>query len=187
VRQGKSSQVVRVEMVGDSGPAAQALLGFGTARVSELDYSDLPAPACDSPEGLPAFFEDKGRGPGFAVHFDNRRAGGSRPFQPDHPPQILMWLRHRDASAWNSLSGIIALADAAPPAAIVLFPKPGPFSTATWSFDLLGDAPQSTSGWWLLQTRADSAGSGYSTQSMTLWNDVGVPALVARQSVAVFV
>lgn len=187
LRRGKSSQFVRVEMAGDSGPAAQALLSFGNARSSELSFSDLLVPAIEKPESLPAFFRKGSQAPGFAVHFDNRFAGGSLPMHPEHRPEILLWLRHRDESAWNSPTGLIALADALPPAAIVLFPRSGPFSTMTWTLDMLVDQPRSASGWWLLQTRASSASAGYSTQSMTLWNDAGEAVMVACQNVAVFV
>ena len=64
---------------------------------------------------------------------------------------------------------------------MVLFPQGAPISTMTWSLDVLSDAPATTDGWWLIQSRADAANQGYSAQSMTLWNADGTPVIVARQ------
>ncbi len=186
LRRGKSTTYVGVDLAGDDGIATRALLCFGTARPSRLSYDALPAPEVLAPEACAEFFRG-GMGPAFAVHFESRLAGGSRPFTPDATPEMLLWMRHRDASARDSVSGLIALADALPAAALVLFPERAPFSTATWSLDLLADAPHSASGWWLLHSIADSAGHGYSTQAMTMWNDRGDAVLVARQNVAVFI
>ena len=56
----------------------------------------------------------------------------------------------------------------------------------TWSLDVLSDTPVTTDGWWLIQSRADSARQGYSAQAMMLWNADGAPVIVARQNVAIF-
>ena len=71
-------------------------------------------------------------------------------------------------------------------AALVLFGRPGPLSTMTWTIDLLTDRPETKDGWWLLQTRAENVAGGYSSQATTLWNADRQPVLVSRQNVAVF-
>lgn len=186
LRRGKSTTYIGVDLAGDDGIATRALLCFGAARPSRLVHDALPAPSVPVPEACDEFFRG-GMGPAFAVHFESRLAGGSRPFTPAATPEMLLWMRHRDIGARDSVSGLIALADALPAAALVLFPERAPFSTATWSIDLLTDMPHSDNGWWLLHSVADSAGYGYSTQAMTMWNDRGEAVLVARQNVAVFI
>jgi acyl-CoA thioesterase len=186
LRRGKSATYIGVDLAGDDGMATRALLCFGTARPSRLTYDALPAPTVPAPEACDEFFRG-GIGPAFAVHFESRLAGGARPFSPTEKPEMMLWMRHRDVGARESVSGLVALADALPAAALVLFPERAPFSTATWSVDLLVDAPHSDSGWWLLHSVADSAGNGYSTQAMTMWNDRGEAVLVARQNVVVFI
>ena len=130
---------------------------------------------------------DGGKAGGVLALDADMLAGGARPFSPGEKPEMMLWMRHRDTGARDSVSGLVALADALPAAALVLFPERAPFSTATWAVDLLVDAPHSDSGWWLLQSVADSAGNGYSTQAMTMWNDHGEAVLVARQNVVVFI
>lgn len=185
LRRGKSSLYLGVDIEGDAGPAARALLAFGADRPSGLAYQALPAPACPPPEDCAPFFMD-GRGPRFAAHFDTRLAGGARPMTPGAAPDVLVWSRHLDPLARDSLVGLIALADALPPAAMTCFQAPAPISTSTWSFDMLTTEPRSPEGWWLFRSTAETIGDGYSTQSMTLWRPDGRPVLVGRQNVAVF-
>jgi acyl-CoA thioesterase len=85
-----------------------------------------------------------------------------------------------------SIAALVALTDAPPPAALVLFERPGPISTMTWAIDLLTDRIETIDGWWLLQTKAENIVGGYSSQATTLWNADRQPVLVSRQNVAVF-
>jgi len=84
-------------------------------------------------------------------------------------------------------SALVALADAVPSPALVLFPEFAPFSTMTWSLDLTAANPTSASGWWLLDSTIDAADGGYASQDMSLWNDAGELVARARQMVAVFI
>ncbi|QYE32967.1 thioesterase family protein (plasmid) [Polymorphobacter sp. PAMC 29334] len=184
LRQGKSTTFVGVDLSGEAGLAVRGLLCFGANRNSALDHWGLPAPEAVDPETCPPFFSSPER-PGFAHHFDGRLAAGARPRTPGADPDMLVWMRHRDPAP--SLTGFIALADALPPAAIVLFPAGmRPISTMTWTIDLLSDAPASLSGWWLIHNVAQNAASGCSAQDMTIWNDRREPVAAMRQTVAVF-
>lgn len=185
LRRGKSSAFIGVDLVGEAGLAVRAMLCFAVDRASSLDHVDLPAPAAADPEDLPAFFEFTGK-PSFMSHFDGRLAAGARPRTPDAAPDMLVWLRHRDEAAGAGPASLMALGDALPPAAMVLFSAPAPISTMTWSIDVLDPAPESWNGWWLFRSRAVTAQSGYSSQEMTLWGANGRPVLASRQTVAIF-
>ena len=185
LRQGKSSVYVSVDLAGDAGPAVRTLLAFGATRPSTLSRLALPAPDVAPPEACAAFFP-QGQGPRFAAHFDTRLAGGTRPMTPEAEPDYLVWSRHRDAAARAGLVGLVALADALPPAAMASFRAPAPISTSTWSFDLLSPEPTSPEGWFLFRSTAETMGDGYSSQAMTLWQPDGTPVLVGRQNVAIF-
>lgn len=70
---------------------------------------------------------------------------------------------------------------------MVLFPSEmRPISTMTWTIDLLTDTPASASGWWLVESIAQTVAAGYSAQDMTIWNDRREPIAAMRQSVAIF-
>ena len=101
---------------------------------------------------------------------------------------MTLWLRHVDPDLKPSMVALLALADATPPATLVLFEKPAPISTMTWTVDVAAETISTDDeGWWLVRTSAEYAGDGYSGQKMGVWNAAGDPVLLARQNVAVFV
>ncbi len=186
LRRGKSTAFVNVDLTGEAGLAARAILSFGLARKSALAYADLPMPMVKGIEDCPSFLGDR-PAISFQQHFESRLAGGARPFTPDAEPEYLIWFRHRDEKARTGLVPLIALADAPPPAAMVVFDKAAPISTMTWSMDILADDPQTRDGWWLIQSKTETAYQGYSTQSMMVWNADGKPVIAHRQNVAIFI
>lgn len=185
LRKGKSTVFVGVDLFGEAGLATRATLCYGMARASSALYGALPAPAVPEPETCPPFFR-KIPGLNFIQHFDGRFARGHAPFSEGQDPEFGMWLRHADPARPASTAALVALTDAPPPAALVLFKTPGPISTMTWAIDLLTDRLETKDGWWLMQTRAENVASGYSSQATTLWNADRQPVLVSRQNVAVF-
>lgn len=186
LRRGKSAAFYSVDLHGDEVLAVRGLLCFGASRPSQLNHVDLPAPATPGWDDCPTYFEANDRR-SFLQHFDSRLAAGARPRTPGAKPEMVVWLKHRDADTPNTLAPLIALADALPPAAVVNFgADSGPISTMTWSIDVLSDAPRSASGWWLVRSTAQTAVDGYSAQDMVVWDDQGAPVLAMRQTVAIF-
>lgn len=185
LRRGKSAAFVSVDLAGEAGLATRAIFVFGAARASSMNHVKLEAPIVPPPEQCPSFFRNV-PGLNFVQHFDGRLAAGHLPFSRAGDPTLTLWLRHRDPSLRESAVSLLALADAPPPAAIVLFEKFSTISTMTWMVDVLTDDLSTESGWWLLRTSAETCAAGYSGQAMTLWNAAGRPILAARQTVAVF-
>ena len=187
LRRGKSAVFVNVDLTGEAGLAARAVLSFGTVRKSVLDYSDLPAPDVTAIADSPPFFPGDKSFISFQQHFESRFAGAARPFSPGAAPEYRIWFRHRDNKAWEGIVPLIALADAPPPPAMVMFPQPAPISTMTWSLDMLSDAPATKDGWWLIGSSTETSHQGYSTQNMMVWNSDLKPVIAHRQNVAIFV
>jgi Thioesterase-like superfamily len=186
LRRGKSTAFIGVDLFGDNGLAVRALLCFGSNRPSSIGSINLPAPAVKSWNECPAFFVGDYR-PASTAHFDGRLAAGARPRTPGCDPAMVVWLQHADRNADATMAGLVALADALPPAATILFPqKPVPISTMTWALDILTDSPESASGWWLVSIGAQATTQGYSAQDMAMWNDQGEPVMAMRQAVAIF-
>lgn len=184
LRRGKSTLFMGVDLAGEQGLAARAILAFGAGRPSRLAHLDLPSPSVPPPEGAPDFFPD-GSGPNFTRQFEFKTAGGT-PIGAPGAPDFLVWIRHRDPAA-RSLAALVALADALPPPAITLFPERAPISTMTWSLDVLAEPSPDDDGWRLMKSRADTVLEGYSAQDMAVWDGAGTPLIVARQTVAVFI
>ncbi len=183
LRRGKSVAVVGVDVMAETGLAVRAVLTFGTARESALSYLALPMPECAAPSECGNLFDDGPR-PDFFGHFDVLSAGPHKPLSEAAVPEFLLWVRHREPGAVDPVVALLALADAPPPAAFAMFPRPAPISTVTWAVNIVG--LPGTGAWHLISTRADSVRDGYSSQQMVVWGEDGRPLVSAQQNVAVF-
>jgi acyl-CoA thioesterase len=185
LRRGKSAVFVGVDCHGEAGLATRATFCFGAKRPSTLNHVDLPMPRVPALRDCKPFFRAM-PGLNFTQHFDGLLAAGALPFSREGAPSLTLWLRHKDERARASAVALLALADAPPPAAIVLFAKPAPISTMMWQVDVLTDDLTTDDGWWLVRTSAETLQDGYSGQNMAIWNAAGRPVIAARQTIAVF-
>ena len=184
LRRGKSASFVGVDLAGEAGLATRAIFVFGGKRESAMNHADVAMPKVLSQAESPTFFRSV-PGLNFVQHFEGGLAAGGLPFSGGDP-MLTLWLRHRDPAKPQSLVALLALADAPPPAAIVIFKKFTPLSTMTWMIDMLTDDVSTDDGWFLVRTAAETCADGYSGQAMTIWNATGRPVLAARQTIAVF-
>lgn len=181
---GKSSAFIAVDIRTEAGTALRSTLCFGKQRTSTLQFQQLPMPTVPQHSDCPEFFGN-GLRPGFSVQFDSRLAGQAGLVTGSSSANLVAWFRHRDRSVSNSEVGLLALADAPPPSAMLMLTEPAPISTMTWSIDVLSDV-FSTSEWHLVQSLGESIGDGYCSQAMTVWDDSGRPLLIGRQIVAIY-
>lgn len=186
LRQGKSVTFVNADLSGDAGLAARAVFAFGAARPSMFNRHFAPAPDVPGPDDAQLFFPPGIDGPSFVRNFEVRLARGGRPMSSSAEHDHFLWVRHRDPLA-TSIAAVLALADMPPPAMMPMFPTFARISTMTWGLNFLADRPQTDDGWWLLESRAENAADGYSSQDMIVWNRQGEPVIAGRQSVAIFI
>ncbi len=184
LRAGKSASFIEVTATSQAQSVFRATLLFGASRPSEYSYLSLRAPKAPAPEGLANFF-DSPFVPRCTGQFEGRVAGGARPMSGTSKPELLLWIRHRDPSAPDEVSSILALGDVPPPAAITMFTTRAMISTVTWSVDVVGTQFRGAA-WHLAHAEAETVGEGYSSQRITLWDSEGKPVLTGRQSIAVF-
>ena len=185
LRRGKSTVFAGVDLAGDAGLAVRSTLCFAASRPSQDTYNRHSPPTTAPLEHCPSFYSWPNR-PNFMNHFEGRLAGGSAPLSSSASPEMLVWLRHRDSSAHDDLVSLMALADALPPAAFGSFEQVVPISTMTWAVDLLTAEVRNASGWWLVQSSAETIREGYSAQNTTVWSADGEAVISARQTVAIF-
>ena len=185
LRQGKSVTFMEADLTGEKGLATRCAFAFGAARESRFSDIFTPAPEVPAAESC-EYYIPPGMGPAFAQHFEQRLAKGGRPVSGSNENDHFIWVRHKDVDA-TSLAALLALADMPPPAVMPMFDAPAPISSMTWQVNLLTDAPRTKDGWWLLQSRAENASSGYSSQDMLVWNADLELTIAGRQSVAIFV
>ncbi|MEL7488707.1 MAG: thioesterase family protein, partial [Pseudomonadota bacterium] len=185
LRQGRSVTFIGADLFGEKGLATRAVFCFGAARESMFDRDFTEAPDAPGVEESDVFIPE-GLGPSFAQFYDNRLAKGGRPISGVAEHDHYIWVRHRDQKA-DDIVALLALADMPPPAMLPMFPQPAPISSMTWMLNFLTDKPATEDGWWLMQTRAENAGEGYSSQDMMVWNAERKLVIAGRQSVAIFI
>lgn len=185
LRQGKSVTFAEADLSGEKGLATRGTFAFGAARPSQFDKIFAPPPSMPDPQDCEVFVPE-GLGPAFAGHFETRLAKGARPMSGSSEHDHYIWVRHKDREANNNVA-LLALADMPPPAVFPMLTAPAPVSSMTWMVNLLTAAPDTKDGWFLLQSRAENASEGYSSQDMLIWNFDRTLIATMRQSVAVFV
>ena len=187
LRRGKNTAFVSVDIVGETGIAAQSIFAFGARRDSSLHFDDMPKPDSRAPEEIESFFASGMPRPGFSQNFDMLLATGGRPISGSKEKSVGLWMRHVDPEAPQDATAILAIGDAPPPAAMSMLAVPSRISSMTWMAEFMTDEISTdANGWYFAQHTAQLAKDGYSSQSMRLWNRDGEPILVGRQTIAVF-
>ncbi|MCD9086855.1 thioesterase family protein [Stenotrophomonas sp. SY1] len=185
LREGKSVVNVGVDVIAEGALAARLALVFGRSRDSAIAHDFGPLPAVPGPEACREFnMSGMPFAPAFTRNFVMRPAGGAQPISGATHPELLIWMRHVDASGVDPAVALVAMADALPPAAFTSFTAAAPISSINWSFDMLEPVPVGE--WFLLRSFSEHARDGYSSQDMQVWNAQGQLLLRGRQSVAVF-
>jgi hypothetical protein len=95
-------------------------------------------------------------------------------------------VRLKDRAGLEPLAELVGIGDALPPGSARAMERMGPISSITWALTILGDVPATREGWWLLETRSNHMGEGFSSETLRLWNSEGVEVMRGLQSVAVF-
>jgi len=185
LRRGKSVTSVNVDCQCGADIVLRAALTFAQARTSTVAHDFSSPPTVKSPSACPPLHaEDLGVAPAFIANFEMRSAGGSLPLSAAREPELLFWMRHRDAQGVDPAVALVALADAMPPAAMASFTAPAPVSSMTWSVEL--PRPPASGDWFLMRAFSRQASNGYSIEDLEIWDEDGHSVLCSRQCVAIF-
>lgn len=189
LRSGRTAASVRARLSSAAGIGTEAIFTFAAPRPSALalrpgglpDGVLAPSPGAaggDFPFGAPQF----------TANFELLpAAGGAAPFSAAAgAPPLRLWTRHKDPASRQGLEALLCLADALPPAITTAMADFAPLSSMTWMVDFLDDDLSTQDGWYLLQSRADHARDGYSSQAMAIWSADGRQLIQGRQMVTVF-
>lgn len=183
LRQGKTASWVEAGCNSADAVALRAMFLFGQSRPSSIVHQRSAAPAVQPPQAYPPT-PSLSSTPSFFSNFDTRFAGTAMPVSGSDDPELIAWVRHRDAAGVHPAVALVALADALPPAAMTTFKQMAPISTMTWSFEVRQLPPPEQ--WLLLRSTSVNAGDGYSCQQMDIWDEQGGAVLSGIQTVALF-
>ena len=181
LRRGRNAAFVQADVASEAGLGLRATFVFMGAVESKVEHRAGTAPAFARPgPDTPTFAGNAAVK--FAQNFellDDRGAGVG-------PAEWLRWVRLRERDGLDPMVELMCVADCLPPAALKLMGGYAPVSSMTWLLNLLGSAPRTQDGWWLLRANADYASAGSSSQQMAIWNAAGEPIAEQMQSVAIF-
>jgi acyl-CoA thioesterase len=182
LRRGKNAAFVQADVASEAGLGLRCTFVFMRAIESAVDHraTETPDFAC------PALGDRTFNGNpnvAFSQNFeflDQRDAAALR------PAEWLRWTRLVERDGLDPMVELIAIGDCLPPAALRLLGRNVPLSSMTWMLNVLGPAPTTRDGWWLLRANADYARAGSSSQQMGIWNAEGEMVAEQMQSVALF-
>ena len=95
-------------------------------------------------------------------------------------------MRLREREGIDPVSELLLIGDALPAGIVPLLEIPPMVSSANWTVHLHGPEIVAHDGWWLVQTKAESAVGGISSQLMAVWNRAGKAVLSGSQTVSFF-
>lgn len=184
LRRGRNAAFIQADVESEAGLGLRAVFVFMRDQESKIDHVESLPPSFARPGSEDRVFTGVPRSgmPGFLSNFEfvDRREPG------EHPAEWLRWIRLKDRAGLDREVEIAAVADCLPPAAIGLTREFAPLSSMTWLLNLLGPAPATEDGWWLLRAQTDYARNGSSSQEMRIWSADGAPVAQQMQSVAIF-
>ncbi len=182
LRRGKNATFIQADVESEAGLGLRCTFVFMRAIESEVDYQTTTLPAFPKP------------GPGDETFKGNAHIAFTRQFEfldrrdgPGLlPAEWLRWTRLNDREGLDPMVELMLVGDCLPPAALRLIGRNVPMSSMTWILNVLGPAPRTEDGWWLLRSNADYARAGSSSQQMGIWNAAGEMVAEQMQSVALF-
>lgn len=180
LRRGRNAAWVQADVTSDAGLGLRAIFVFMGSVDSAVDHRVDTAPPFPAP------------GLGSTVYNGNPAVPFTRNFEfvddrkHSDPAEWLRWVRLVERSGLDPMVELIAVADCLPPSALKLLGRLAPMSSMTWQLNVLGPAPATTDGWWLLRVTSNYARAGNSSQTMQIWNHAGEPIGEQTQSVALF-
>lgn len=187
LRRGKNVVSLQSKASEEKGVMGTGLFMFGAHRESSL-HLGMPAPYSVGPDDAELFFppEMSNFGPSFAQHFDVRLVAGSRPLAAAEEGYICCWVRHKDPASREGAASFVAIGDMLPPAAMPMLKTMAPISSMNWQVNCFPEHAETEDGWWLMETRLNAIGHGYSSQVMRYWNSHGELYAEGLQCIAVF-
>lgn len=184
LRRGRNAAFVQADVESEAGLGLRAVFVFMRDQESAIDYRAGSSPDFARPGAGDRVFSGKftAGAPSFLTNFEflDRREGG------DDPAEWLRWVRLKERAGLDPEVELAVIGDCLPPAALRLMRSFAPLSSMTWLLNLLGPAPTTEDGWWLLRAQTDYARAGSSSQGMGIWAADGTPVAQQMQSVAIF-
>lgn len=189
LREGKAVSQVMGRAV-QNGQVVTIMQGsFGAARPSSVQMAAEPAPAVPQVEECQELPYVPGVTPEFTRYIALRWGLGGLPFSGASSRELGGWVRLRGEIEREPLtvSHLLALVDAWPPALASHLKGIAPASSLTWTIEFIQPQPQlDTHDWCMYHVVIEHAQDGYGHCAASLWSSSGELVALSRQTVTVF-
>ncbi|MEH6758046.1 MAG: thioesterase family protein [Parasphingorhabdus sp.] len=181
LRRGRNTAFVQSELFGDKGLglhcnfifASQRETDIRTHQMPEPDFPDLPRTE-DLRSGPEQFFTSK-------MEFVGKRIDTNVKTN-----RLTRWMRLKDREGLDPIAEILCTGDSLPPSIMGLLDKNAMVSSMNWQINIIADHPETTDGWWLIDSQTHHADHGASSQFMSIWNSDRKLIATGMQSVAYY-
>lgn len=174
----------RIDGLDDGETIAFASASFARRRPVELAWRRPTMPAVAPPASIPPFTADPT--PTFARHFELRFCHGPAPLSGGEVAEMGAWIRFAEPLLVD-VPAALAILDAAPPAAMARFTALRPMATVALACQLFEPLPLADAradDHYLLITRSNVAGDGYTEELDELWSADGRLIALCWQHIA---
>ncbi|SDZ97273.1 acyl-CoA thioesterase [Microbulbifer marinus] len=188
LRAGRSVTQVEGHLRQDDSVLLAGLASFGKGRESNIHVATDRAPEFTGPDECEALPYIPGVVPEFTQKFDYRIARGQLPFSGSSDNHLGGWVRFKDGSnAPVTISHLLTLIDAWPPAILPMLRAPAPASSLAWTVEFIEPLPAlKADSWWQYLAEVEQAADGYGVIQARLWDADGRLVAFSRQTVTVF-
>lgn len=189
LREGKAVSQVLGRAV-QNGQVATIVQGsFGAARASAIRVAAEPAPSMPPVDECQELPYVPGAAPEFTRYLAMRWGIGGLPFTGNTSREMGGWVRLRGEVEREpvTVSHLLALVDAWPPAVLSHLKSFAPGSSLTWTIEFIQPTPQlDTHDWCQYRALIEHAQDGYGHCAAALWTPGGELVALSRQTVTVF-
>lgn len=189
LREGKAVSQVLGRAVQNGQVVTLVQGSFGAARASAVQVAAEPAPAMSPVEECQELPYVPGVAPEFTRYLAMRWGIGGLPFTGNPSREMGGWVRQRGEVEREpvTVSHLLALVDAWPPAVLSHLKGFAPGSSLTWTIEFVQPTPQlDTHEWCQYRAVIEYAQDGYGHCAAALWTAKGELVALSRQTVTVF-
>lgn len=189
LREGKAVSQVLGRAVQNGQVVAIIQGSFGAARASAIRVAAETAPVMPPVEECQELPYVPGAAPEFTRYLAMRWGIGGLPFTGNASREMGGWVRLRGEIEREpvTVSHLLALVDAWPPAVLSHLNSFAPGSSLTWTIEFIQPSPQvDTHDWCRYRAVIEHAQDGYGHCAAALWTAEGELVALSRQTVTVF-
>ncbi len=188
MRAGRRVTHAQAEVVRGEAVIAFASGSLAAGRPADLAWDRVPMPDALPVENVPSINIAAMGGPRFTRFFEYRFAGGPMLWSGAEEPLVRMWVRPGQTATVVDAALVVGMLDAGPPAALTRTLGPRVVASVDFRVQLFGAMPLDgvdPTGFWLMESRADTVGEGYMEELTHLWAPDGRHVGTCQQLVAI--